>query len=82
MMMPDPNIAGFVLERARQTVDGGLRVIYDAAPIGYAGLKLERVCNESGLVIGEFYRVAGRVFFCPNLAAAALHREYDYRVSM
>jgi hypothetical protein len=81
MMMPDPNITGYVLERAIACVNGDLRFIYDAAPLGYAGLKVERITSDIGELISEFYRVAGRAFFCPDLAAAAWHGAYDYRVS-
>ena len=48
MMMRDPNIAGYVLEREIECVNGDWRFLYDAAPLGYAGLKLECICSEWG----------------------------------
>jgi hypothetical protein len=54
MIMPDPNVIGYVPEHASQTVDGGFRV--DAAPLGYAGLKTDCITNDLGELIGEFYR--------------------------
>jgi hypothetical protein len=81
MNLLSPFVVGYELERAIECVNGDRRFIYDAAPIGYAGLKVEFVCNELGETVAEFYRVAGRTFFCPDLAAAAWHGAYDYRVS-
>jgi hypothetical protein len=81
MMMPDPNIPGYELERSINCADGGYRFIYDAAPLGYAGLKVEMIYGADAVLISEVYRVAGRTFFCPDLTVATWHREYDYRVS-
>lgn len=81
MNLMNPSVVGYELERAIECVNGDWHFIYDAAPVGYAGLKMECVCNALGEVMGEFYRVAGRTFFCPDLAAAAWHGAYDYRVS-
>jgi hypothetical protein len=81
MIMLNPNISELALERAVECLNGHWRFVYDAHPIGYAGLKVECICSDIGELIVEFYRVAGRVFFNPDLAAAAWHREYGYRVS-
>jgi hypothetical protein len=81
MNLMNPSVAGYVLERAIECINGDWHFVYDAAPIGYAGLKVECLCNGIGELIAEFYRVAGRTFFNPDLAAAAWHGAYDYRVS-
>jgi hypothetical protein len=81
MIMPDPDIVGYDLERAINCVDGGYRFVYDAAPLGYADLKVDMIYGADAVLISRIYRVAGRTFFCPDLAAAAWHGAYDYRVS-
>jgi hypothetical protein len=48
MNLLNPFVVGYELERAIECVNGDRRFIYDAAPIGYAGLKVEFVCNELG----------------------------------
>jgi hypothetical protein len=59
----NPNISDLALERAVECLNGGWRFVYDAGPLGYAGLKVECICNDLGETLAEFYRVAGRVFF-------------------
>jgi hypothetical protein len=81
MIMPDPNIPGFELERALNCVDGGYRFIYDAAPVGYPKLKADMIYGADAVLSSRIYRVAGCTFFCPDLAAAAWHGAHDYRVS-
>jgi hypothetical protein len=77
MDLINPNVAGYVLERAIECMNGNWRFVYDAAPVSYAGLKVECICSEVGEPIAEFYRVAGRTFFCPDRAAAVWHGAYD-----
>ena len=71
MMMPDPNITGYVLERAIECVNGNWRFIYDAAPLGYVGLKVETIVDNWGVAVGELYRFAGHVYGTAEAAAAA-----------
>jgi hypothetical protein len=80
MNVLSPTVVGYVLERAIECVNGDWHFVYDAEPIGYAGLKVECICNEIGELLGEFYRVAGRTFFCPDLAIAAWNIANAYDV--
>jgi hypothetical protein len=46
---------------ASQTIDGGWHLVYDAAPLDYAGLKTECLRNHLGGAIDDSIGVAGHV---------------------
>jgi hypothetical protein len=56
MIILNPNIFGYALERVIECVNGDWRFVYDAGPRGYAGLKLECICNDLGETLSDFYR--------------------------
>jgi hypothetical protein len=74
MIMLNPNISGYALERAIECVNGDWRFVYGAGPQGYAGLKVECITTDLGETISEFYRLAGRVYQSAEAALAAFVR--------
>jgi hypothetical protein len=62
MIMLNPTVSGYVLERASRCRNGDWHFVYDAGPQGYTGLKVECITTDLGETISEFYRLAGRVY--------------------